>query len=167
MLSIASNSRLARRGDIPAYKIGKDWRFRRDALMDWAETHYLRHKAPCVLVVDDEQGIRKVIARFLEAGGYQVLLASNGAQGLVHLESKTVDLILLDLKMPEMNGPEFLQRIMETGHHPPVIVITGYPDSDLMSEAIKYGFFTLLAKPINGKQLMQAVHAAWNGARAR
>lgn len=156
--------RLARRGDMPAYKIGKDWRFRRDALIDWAETHHLRRKPSCVLVVDDEQGVRKLIARFLEAGGYQVLLASNGPEGLMHLQGKAVDLILLDLKMPEMNGPEFLQRLMETGHRPPVIVVTGYPDSDLMVEAMRYGPITLVAKPIEMETLMHAVRSTLNGA---
>jgi len=156
--------RLARRGDIPGYKIGKDWRFRRDALLDWAKTHYLRSKPPCVLVIDDDQGVRKLIARFLKPGGYQVLPASNGAEGLRHLESKAVDLILLDLKMPEMSGPEFLQHSMEAGHRPPVIVVTGYPDSDLMAEAMRYGPITLVAKPIEMEQLMHAVRTAFNGA---
>lgn len=155
--------RLARKGEIPAFKIGKDWRFRRESLLNWAETHHIRQKQPCVLVIDDEQGIRDLIRRFLEAGGYQIKLASNGVEGLRLLENNSIDLILLDLKMPEMDGPEFLRRCRENNPNLPVIVITGYPDSDLMAEAMHYGPITLLAKPVEREHLMNAVHTVFNG----
>lgn len=156
--------RLARRGDVPAYKVGKDWRFRRDALINWAQTHHMRQKQHGILVIDDDQAIQKLIALILEEAGYKVHLASNGTEGLLHLESKAVDLVLLDLKMPEMNGPEFLHRCRETNPYLPVIVVTGYPDSNLMMEAMRYGPITLVAKPIRKGTLMQAVHTTLNGA---
>lgn len=158
--------RLARKGDIPAYKIGRDWRFQRDALLNWAETHHMRQKQHCVLVVDDEQNVRELIADILEPEGYKVLLSSNGSEGMLYLESKAIDLILLDLKMPEMNGPEFLRLCREAYHNLPVIVITGYPDSDLMEEAMRYGPITLVAKPVRRGPLMHVVHTLLNGARA-
>jgi len=157
--------RLARKGDIPAYKIGKDWRFSREALISWAETQPLRRKPPFVLVIDDDDGVRKLMRRFLEAEGYRVCLASDGAQGLAWLNRESVNLILLDLKMPGMNGPEFLKEMRKINHELPVIVVTGYPDGDLMAEAIRYGPITLLAKPIDRGQLMLAVRTALNGAR--
>ena len=157
--------RLARKGDLPAYKIGKDWRFSREALMRWAEDYHLRRKSPTVLVVDDEQIIRKLIASFLEAGGYQVRLAANGREGLAYLEKEDLNLVLLDLKMPKMNGPEFLRRCRKTNPNLPVIIVTGYPDSDLMLEAMRYGPITLVAKPIEREQLMKTIRAALNGAR--
>ncbi len=157
--------RLARKGDITAYKIGRDWRFLRDALINWAETHQIQQKQHCVLVIDDEQGIRKMVGHFLEAEGYQVLLASSGIEGLMQLENKTVDLILLDLNLPGMNGSEFLRRCREADRDLPVIVITGYPDDDLMAEAMRYSPITLVAKPVERKRLMHAVHTVLNGAR--
>ena len=155
--------RLARKGDIPAYKIGKDWRFRRDALINWAETQPLRRKPRCVLVIDDDDGIRKLMRRFLEADGYRVCLASDGNEGLAWLNRETVNLIILDLNMPGMNGPEFLQEKNKIYEDLPVIVVTGYPDGDLMVKALRYGPITLLAKPVEKKALIRAVHTALNG----
>ncbi|MFC1896781.1 response regulator [Thermodesulfobacteriota bacterium] len=157
--------RLARKGDIPAYKIGKDWRFQREALIKWAETDYLRRKPPCVLVIDDDDGVRKLMRRFLEADGYRVCLALDGIEGLAWLNRESVNLIILDLKMPGMNGPEFLKEMRKMNEHLPVIVVTGYPDGDLMAEALRYGPFTLFAKPIEREQLVQAVRTGISGAR--
>ncbi|MFC1494689.1 response regulator [Thermodesulfobacteriota bacterium] len=157
--------RLARKGEIPAYKVGKDWRFRKKALINWAETHHLRLKPPFVLVIDDDDGFRNLMRRFLEANGYRVCLASDGAEGLAWLNKESVNLILLDLKMPGMNGPEFLKEMRKTNYELPVVVATGYPDGNLMVEALRHGPFTLLAKPIDREQLMQAVRTALNGAR--
>ncbi len=157
--------RLARNGELPAYKIGKDWRFRKEALMDWAESHHLRRSPPCVLVVDDEAGVRRVMKRILEAEGYRVRLAANGAEGLDCLDREPIELILLDLKMPEMSGPDFLRQTRKEHGAVPVIIITGYPESRLIQEAMKYGPFTLLAKPIERNQVLQALHTILNGAR--
>ena len=156
--------RLARKGEIPAYKIGKDWRFRKEALIHWAETQPLGRKPPLVLVIDDDTGVRELMRRFLEAEHYRVCLASDGAEGLAWLNRESVNLILLDLKMPGMNGPQFLSRCREANPILPVIVITGYPDSDLMMEALRHGPITLLAKPIEREQLMLAVHTVLKGA---
>lgn len=160
---VESIRRLARKGELPSYKIGKDWRFRKDALVSWAGTHSQRQNSPCILVIDDDAGVRKVIKRFLEAEGYRVRLASNGSEGLQCLNRESIDLILLNLKMPGMNGPEFLNEFRKAHGTLPVIVATGNPDGELMAEAVKYGPFTLLAKPIDRKQLVLAVHSALNG----
>ena len=157
--------RLARKGDIPAYKIGKDWRFRKEALINWAETQPLRRKTPCVLVIDDEDSVRKLLRRFLEADGYRVCLASDGIEGLAWLNRESVNLILLDLKMPGMNGAEFLKEMRKMNEYLPVIVVTGYPDGDLMAEALCYGPFTLLAKPIDREQFVRTVGTTLNGVR--
>jgi len=63
---VESIRRLARKGDIPAYKIGKDWRFERGALKRWVETHHLRQRPPLILVVDDEKSFRDTTQKFLE-----------------------------------------------------------------------------------------------------
>jgi excisionase family DNA binding protein len=158
--------RLARKGNIPSYKMGKDWRFRREALMDWAEKDHLKRKPPSVLVIDDDEGICKVMKRFLEAESYRVYLASDGAEGLAFLNRESANLILLDLKMPGMNGAAFLCEFRKKHGNLPVIVVTGYPDSHLMVEAMKYGPITLLAKPIDRGQLIQAVKTTLGGQRS-
>ena len=157
--------RLARKNEIPAFKIGKDWRFRKEALINWAETQPLRRKPPFVLVIDDDYGVRKLVRRFLEAEHYRVCLASDGAEGMACLNRESIDLIILDLKMPGMNGPAFLREFRKDQKTLPVIIVTGHPDSTLMAEAIKYGPFTMLAKPIVREQLLQAIETLLNGVR--
>ncbi len=155
--------RMARKGDIPAYKMGKDWRFRREALLQWTETQHLRNQMTSVLVVDDDPGVRKTVRRILESQGFIVNEAEGGIEGLKWIERKTMAAILLDLKMPDMNGAEFLKILRQNNSTIPVIVITGYPDSDLMAEATQYGPVTLLAKPVRKAQLIQAVCTSVNG----
>ena len=159
--------RLARREEIPAYKIGKDWRFRRDALLRWAETHHLRHREPHVLVIDDDKMIRDLLRQLLGPEGYRVATASEGEEALRYVSHGPPDLVLLDLKMPGMNGVEFLRRFREEHADVPVMVITGYPDSDLMAQAMRCGPVTLLAKPVKKTVLLRAVHIALSGSLAR
>lgn len=158
--------RLARKGELPAYKIGKDWRFRKEDLLTWAKTHYLQRKPPKILVIESDAGVRKLMNRYLETESYQVRFTSEGAEGLEWLKRESIDLIVLGLKMPGMNGPAFLRQFRKDKGTVPVIVTTGYPDGELMAEAIKYGPITLIAKPIDKRQLIEAVGTALNGIRA-
>ena len=159
--------RLARRGEIPAFKIGKDWRFRRDALLRWTETHDLRHREPHVLVIDDDKMIRDLLRRLLEPEGYRVATASDGEQGLEYVAHGTPDVVLLDLKMPGTNGVEFLRRFREEHEDVPVMIVTGYPNSDLMRQAVRYGPITLLPKPVQNQQLLRSVRVALKGSLER
>jgi excisionase family DNA binding protein len=158
--------RLARRGEIPAFKVGKDWRFRRDALLGWTETHDLRRREPHVLVVDDEKVVRDVVRRLLEPESYRVATASDAEQGLDYVAQGPPDVVLLDLKMPGMNGVEFLRRLRKEHGDVPVLIITGYPSSDLMRQAVQYGPITLLPKPLEQRQLLRSVRVALKGALA-
>ena len=156
--------RLARRGEIPSYKIGKDWRFRRGALLRWADTHHLRRRQPRILVVDDERAIRETFRRSLEGQGWRVAAAADVEAALGYVAQEMPDLVILDLKMPGMNGVEFLKRFREASPDAPVIVVTGYPDSGMMAEAMRYGPVMLLGKPVEEPQLLRAVHVVLNGA---
>ena len=108
-------------------------------------------------MVDDEPAIRDLIEFHLARDGYEIHQSGNGQEGLRLLRSQAVDLILLDLKMPGMNGSDFLRQMQERGLGLPVIIITGYPDSDLVMEAMRYGPITLLAKPLSKNMLLKAV----------
>lgn len=151
--------RLARKGKIPAFKLGKDWRFLRRSVLRWIDEHQVQPQAPCILVVEDEGISRELIKNFLEAQGFRVCLAAHGREGLDCLDSERIDLVLLDLQMPVMNGPDFLQALRTTNEDLPVVILTGYPDSDLMTQALRFGPLILLAKPFQDKPLMQAVRA--------
>ncbi|MDO9264256.1 MAG: response regulator [Desulfosalsimonadaceae bacterium] len=152
--------RLARKGDIPSFKIGKDWRFRKEDLVKWAQTHHLRNQLSTVLIVDDEPSVRSLICHLLnKKKGLLVFEAENGIDGLQCLKNETVDLILLDLEMPGMNGVEFLNELRHAGIKIPVILITAYPDSRLINDAMQYSPLMLIPKPFDKQQLLRAVGA--------
>lgn len=146
--------RLARKGAIPAFKMGKDWRFRRHALVNWVRKGSDGLQQPHVMVVDDDVAICKQIRRILESADWRVHAVPNGQEGLVYTKAHALDLILLDLDMPVMNGPQFLHHLRKMNCPTPVVIITGYPDGDLMEAAMDYGPLLLLAKPIEKAHLL-------------
>ncbi len=149
--------RLARENQIPAFKVGGTWRFKKSVLDRWAEE---QHKAPRgrhILVVDDEEPVRDFVRRVLEREGHNVLSASEGGEALAILDDQKVDCVFLDLKMPGMGGPETLKRIREGWGEVPVVILTGYPEIALMHRALQYAPVTLLAKPVTREQISEAV----------
>jgi len=154
--------RMARKGELPAFKIGKDWRFRRTDLLQWIEQRSKLRKMPRVLVVDDDRAVCKTIRRMLEPLGYLLDVAHEGIRGIECLYARSADLVLLDLNMPAMNGVEFLKHLRKMDSNVPVIIVTGYPQSKLMYEAMQYGPILLLSKPIGKQQLLTTVEAVIN-----
>jgi len=151
--------RLARRGRIPSFKVGKDWRFRKADLLHWAENHHLRNQPPVILVVDDDRPVRDLARQIFERQGYQVREVSDGIEGLAAFNRENVQLILLDLQMPTMNGVEFLAHLRRFDKNVPVILITGYPDSELITEAMQQSPVLLLPKPIEKEMLLRVTGA--------
>ena len=159
--------RLARKDEIPSFKVGKDWRFRREAIIEWADEHMNTRLSPTVLVVDDEESIQKLIGKFLDIDGYRKITALNGLEGLERLEEEKIDLVLIDLHMPQMNGADFLQELRRIDKELPVIIVTGHPESDLMRKAMAFSPFMLLAKPLEKESFLRAVRIALNGTYPR
>ncbi len=83
--------------------------------------------------------------------------ATSGAKGLVLVAREVPDLILLDLMMPDMNGPQFLEELRKTHPDLPVVIVTGYPESNLMMQATQYAPLMLLAKPAEPDHLERTV----------
>jgi CheY-like chemotaxis protein len=81
-----------------------------------------------ILVVDDEKNIRLLYEEELKDEGYHVLTASNGLEALELIEKQEIDLVLLDIKMPEMDGPEFLRQVRQFNTTLPIIISTAYGD---------------------------------------
>jgi len=140
--------KLARRGAIPAFKVGRDWRFRRDALQQWTESQQVGGPRASALVVDDEAQVASAMARMLERLDCRTRHTTNAVDGLALVEEEPPDLILLDLMMPGMNGPQFLAHLRQAHPTLPVVIVTAYPDSDLMLEAMRYAPVMLLSKPL-------------------
>lgn len=156
--------RLARKGEIPAYKLGKDWRFRKEALVRWMDSHHERQQASLVLVADDERSVRVVCGEYLESSGYRVLLAESGEQAVEFARREPPNLLLLDLMMSGMSGVDALKAVRAIVTDIPVIVITGYPDSVLMAEALRHPPVTLLPKPVDKRTLLKTVRMVLCGA---
>ena len=106
-----------------------------------------------ILVVDDDEGVRDAIKMTLEYEGYECLFARSGQEGLELTRDESPDLVLLDVKMPGMDGLEVLRRIRDRGHTVPVIVISGHGTISTAVEATKQGAFTFLEKGFEGDVL--------------
>jgi signal transduction histidine kinase len=113
-----------------------------------------------ILLVDDEQGIRKVLGIALSDMGYQVYTAENGAEALQIFEEKRPPIVLTDIKMPEMDGIELLRRIKERSPDTEVIMITGHGDMDLAIKSVKYEATDFVTKPVNDEVLEIALNRA-------
>ena len=150
--------RFARRGELPSFKVGKDWRFRREALVRWAEDQGIGGGRCSVIVVEDEKLVRKGLVKALERLGCFVRQAACGKEGLQLVQQETPDIILLDLVMPGMTGPQFLEKLRKTHPDLPVVIVTGYPDSEMVRDAAPFAPVMLLAKPIEPEQLDRTMH---------
>ncbi len=115
---------------------------------------------PKILIIDDEDIVRVGCQRTLEPDGYIVRTASNGIDGLKLLENEAFDLVLTDLKMPDMDGVEVLRRIKEGWHDTEVIMITGYGTVDTAVNAMKLGAFDYIEKPFSPDNLILIVSRA-------
>lgn len=113
-----------------------------------------------ILALDDDAAILELIRRVLTAEGHHVVTASSAARAIEELELQPPDLALVDLSLPVSNGVEVIRAIREVDAHLPVIVLTGYPDGDLMNAALAYSPLTVLAKPVRLDALRTAVRGA-------
>lgn len=120
-----------------------------------------------VLVIDDEPAHRLMVRVVLGDAGFRVLEADNGATGLNILRTKSVDVVLLDMRMPGMSGLEVLQRLRESGTFPPVIMLTAFGNVGSAVEAMKTGAFDYLSKPADNDELLAVVQKAAEHASLR
>jgi excisionase family DNA binding protein len=152
--------RLARRGEIPSFKVGRDWRFHKEALLRWAEEQRSHDEPGSVLIVDDNAEVGRIMSLIVEKIGYRARYVTDASEGLKQVSRDAPDLILLDLVMPGMTGPEFLRELRVTFPDLPVVIVTAYPDSDLMKQATQYAPLMLLAKPVDADLLKRTVSMA-------
>jgi len=106
---------------------------------------------PRILIVDDEENVRKALMRWFEAGGYDVSAAKDGADAVEMCASNDYDVITMDLEMPRMNGREAIAAIREKRPNVPILILTGYlGDPEGMHN---YGAAKVLFKPISLREL--------------
>jgi len=113
-----------------------------------------------ILVIDDEETMRDSCRQTLWRDGNNVEVAEDGTRGLAMLQSKSFDVIILDLKMPGLSGMEVLKKIKEYDHEVLVIVITGYATVESAVEAMKSGAYDFIPKPFTPEGLRAIVNRA-------
>lgn len=113
-----------------------------------------------ILVVDDEPNYQIVLAELLRDEDYEVFTADSGTAALPIVQDTDLDLVISDMKMPGMDGIEFMKRIKDFNKALPVILITAYAEVEKAVEAMHLGAFTYLAKPFSNEQLLAAVRKA-------
>ena len=113
-----------------------------------------------VLLVDDDDAVRNALRRVLEHRGYQVFACSSGGEALEQLAHGGFDAMVSDVRMPGMSGLKLLKAVREHDLDLPVILVTGNPDLASATEAVEYGAFQYLIKPIETDRLDEAVDRA-------
>lgn len=113
-----------------------------------------------ILIVDDEKNIREGLGKALEMEGYNIYLAENGKKGLDLIHTKEMDLVIADLKMPELSGEELLKRVSSSFPTIPVIILTGHGTIESAVNAMRDGAYDFLTKPVNLDRLALLVKRA-------
>ena len=113
-----------------------------------------------ILVIDDEEAIRDSLKVTLDYEGYDTRVASTAREGLAAIESERPGVVLLDVKMPIMDGMELLRELRTRGHQAPIILISGHATASTAFEAARLGAFAVLEKPFETEQLLLNVRNA-------
>jgi two-component system, NtrC family, nitrogen regulation response regulator NtrX len=107
-----------------------------------------------ILIIDDEKAIRKTLSEILGFEGYKIEEAADGEEGLKKFSEKAYDVVLCDIKMPKMDGIEFLEKAKGINSDIPIIMISGHGNIDTAVEAVKKGAFDYISKPPDLNRLL-------------
>lgn len=113
-----------------------------------------------ILIIDDEKAIRKTLSEILSFEGYKVEEAADGEEGLKKFKEKSYDLVLCDIKMPKLDGIEFLQKAGESNPDVPIIMISGHGNIETAVEAVKKGAYDYISKPPDLNRLLITIRNA-------
>jgi len=118
-----------------------------------------------ILIVDDEEVVRLSHLRSLQGTDCNARAAVDGKQALQVMEQDQFDVVLLDLRMPDLDGMDVLKTIKQRWPNSEVVVITGYPCLESAKEALRLGAFDYLTKPLGPAEIVKAAHGAMNQKR--
>ncbi len=113
-----------------------------------------------ILIIDDEKAIRKTLSEILSFEGYKIDEAADGEEGLKRFKDKSYDVVLCDIKMPKLDGIEFLQKAGETSPDVPIIMISGHGNIETAVEAVKKGAYDFISKPPDLNRLLITIRNA-------
>ncbi len=152
--------RMLQSGILPARKVGGRWRISKQELDAWLEARSGSTRKQ-VLVVDDDPEVGRLFKRALQPERCTVDFVTTAEEALNLVRQKTYDLIFLDLLLPDMDGARTFAQIRKIDPDATVVLVTGYPDSELVSKAMRHGAVSLLIKPIpvaEIRKLARSVH---------
>lgn len=115
---------------------------------------------PKVVVIDDEQSICDILEKFLNKKGFEVIPVNESIKGIEVVRREKVDVVICDIKMPNLDGISVLQEIKRIDKDVPVLIITGFPAMDTAVKALQLGAFDYLTKPINLDEIGQKIERA-------
>ncbi|HWI91107.1 MAG TPA: sigma-54 dependent transcriptional regulator [Flavisolibacter sp.] len=115
---------------------------------------------PNILIIDDEKAIRKTLSEILSFEGYKIDEAVDGEEGLKKFKDKTYDVVLSDIKMPKIDGLDFLQKAIEINSDVPIIMISGHGNIETAVEAVKKGAYDFIQKPPDLNRLLITIRNA-------
>jgi two-component system, NtrC family, nitrogen regulation response regulator NtrX len=115
---------------------------------------------PNILIIDDEKAIRKTLSEILSFEGYKIDEAVDGEEGLKKFKEKTYDVVLSDIKMPKIDGIDFLQKALESSPDVPIIMISGHGNIETAVEAVKKGAYDFIQKPPDLNRLLITIRNA-------
>lgn len=113
-----------------------------------------------ILIIDDEKAIRKTLSEILSFEGYKIDEASDGEEGLKKFKDRNYDVVLCDIKMPKIDGIEFLQKAGESNPDIPIIMISGHGNIETAVEAVKTGAYDYISKPPDLNRLLITIRNA-------
>jgi DNA-binding response OmpR family regulator len=118
---------------------------------------------PCVLTVDDSRAVRTIVSKQVKDLGFEVDEAEDGVQGLAKVAEMQFDLVLLDVTMPNMDGPTMLAKMRETGNRTPVIMLTSESKRSVVASAMKAGIDDYILKPFKPEELRNKILTVLQG----
>ena len=158
---------LVQRGQIPAVQIGGRWRVKKD-LLDRDVLHKEEDSGqPTVLVVDDDEALQETFKLFLKKAGFSRLIVGTGKDAFAAMEKQKFDLCFLDLQLPDITGDEIYKVAKQRFPEMPIVIITGYPDSEMMNNILRYGPVTVLKKPLRLDDLQDTLRHLGHKAPAK
>jgi excisionase family DNA binding protein len=147
---------LVQRGQLPAIQIGGRWRIKKNAL-DKDILKEEKSGQPTVLVVDDDESLQNLFKLFLKKIGFSRVVVGTVKEAIAALEKQRFDLVFLDLKLPDGPADDVYDFVKRDQPDCPIIIITGYPDSEMLDRILAKGPITVLKKPLKTEQLQQTV----------
>jgi len=158
-INVRTIYRLIRAGRLPAYRVGRQWRFRRHDLEHWLQAQrrarpaHIGHR-PRVLIVDDEGLVREMFVKIVAAADWEAVTAADGAEAINRIQTDKIDLLVTDLKMPGMDGLSMIREARRKASQLPIIIITGHSTEASAIEALNLGVTGYFLKPLRPQRFI-------------